>query len=106
MEALKRLARYVLGKRRMVWRFSYQPNISANNVLKLYVDTDFAGCTETRRSTSGAAAMRGSHLIKHLSQTQTTVALSSGEAELTGICRGASHGLGLQSNAILREPQV
>ena len=35
--------------------------------------------------------------MKHWSQTQTTVALSSGEAELGGICRGAAHGLGLQS---------
>ena len=43
--------------------------------------------------------MRGSHLIKHHSQTQSTVALSSGEAELSGICRGASLGLGLQSVA-------
>lgn len=31
------------------------------------------------------------------SQTQTTVALPSGEAELSGICRGASTGIGLQS---------
>ena len=43
--------------------------------------------------------MRGGHCIKHWSTTQTTVALSSGEAELGGICRGASHGLGLQSIA-------
>ena len=43
--------------------------------------------------------MRGSHCIKHWSVTQTTVALSSGEAELGGICRGASIGLGLQSLA-------
>ena len=43
--------------------------------------------------------MRGSHCIKHLSTTQTTVGLSSGEAELGGICRGAAHGLGLQALA-------
>ena len=43
--------------------------------------------------------MRGGHCIKHWSSTQTTVALSSGEAELGGICRGASHGLGLQALA-------
>ena len=41
--------------------------------------------------------MRGSHLIKHWSTTQTTVALSSGEAELKGILKGATEGLGLQS---------
>ena len=35
----------------------------------------------------------------HWSSTQSTVALSSGEAELGGICRGASKALGLQSVA-------
>ena len=43
--------------------------------------------------------MRGLHPIKHWSTTQTTIALSSGEAELGGICRGASNALGLQSLA-------
>ena len=41
--------------------------------------------------------MRGKHPLKHWSLTQTTIALSSGEAELGGICRGASIALGLQS---------
>ena len=43
--------------------------------------------------------MRGGHLIKHVSQTQTTIAMSSAEAELTGICKGASHALGLRAVA-------
>ena len=43
--------------------------------------------------------MAGLHPIKHWSLTQTTIALSSGEAELGGICRGASIALGLQSLA-------
>ena len=43
--------------------------------------------------------MRGGHLVQHYSQTQATVALSSGEAELQGICKGASKALGLQSLA-------
>ena len=41
--------------------------------------------------------MRGGHLIKHWSTTQSTVALSSAEAELSGICKGAMQGLGLQA---------
>ena len=63
------------------------------------MDTDFGGCHVTRRSTSGGAATRGDHLVKHWSTTQATVALSSAEAELTGICKEASQGLGLQSLA-------
>ena len=43
--------------------------------------------------------MLGSHLIKHWSKTQSTVALSSAEAELTGICSGAANGLGFQALA-------
>ena len=43
--------------------------------------------------------MRGGHCIRHWSSTQTTIALSSGEAELGGIAKGVSHGLGLQSIA-------
>ena len=39
--------------------------------------------------------MRGGHLLKHWSTTQTTVALSSGEAELVGSCKGSSVSLGL-----------
>ena len=67
------------------------------NKIVTWVDTDFAGCHATRRSTSAACICRGGHLLKHYSATQSTVALSSAEAELTGICRGASHGLGMLS---------
>ena len=38
---------------------------------------------------------RGGHLIKHWSTTQSTVTLSSAEAELSGICKGTSVSLGL-----------
>ena len=80
----------------MVMRCDWQ---SLTNVMDAYTDTDFAGCQTTRRSTSGGVAMRGLHPIKHWSVTQSTVTLSSGEAELNGICKGSSIGLGLQSIA-------
>ena len=44
--------------------------------------------------------MIGSHLIKSWSATQTTVALSSGEAELSGLVKGAAQAIGLQSVAL------
>ena len=94
--ALKRLGRYLTGARRMVWQFRFQPS---TDILVTSVDTDFAGCLSTRRSTSGGVSQRGTHLLKHWSSTQTTVTLSSAEAELNGICRGASTGLGLQTMA-------
>ena len=93
LEALRRVCRYLRGSPRMAYQFLWQPEVG----LQAYVDTDFAGCTATRRSTSGGCAMRGTHLIKHWSSTQKSVTLSSGEAELNGIVKGAAEALGMQS---------
>ncbi len=41
--------------------------------------------------------MLGKHAIKHWSSTQTSIALSSGEAEFAGVIRGAGQGLGYQA---------
>ena len=98
VEQLKRLIRYLAGAKRLVYHFAFN-DAPKDEPLTVYVDTDFAGCHVTRRSTSGGAACRGSHLIKHWSTTQSTVALSSAEAELTGISKGAAQGLGIQSIA-------
>ena len=43
--------------------------------------------------------MFGCHAVKHWSKTQTTVCLSSGEAELRGIGDGLAQAIGLQSIA-------
>ena len=43
--------------------------------------------------------MVAGHLMKTWSSTQPTIALSSGEAELSGIVKGATHSLGFQSVA-------
>ena len=94
--ALKKLVKYLVGKARLVFKIYHQHDTEE---LRTHVDTDFAGCHLTRRSTSGGSCMRGGHLLKFWSQTQTTVALSSAEAELGGICKGASQGLGLRALA-------
>ena len=80
----------------MIWRYDWQSEIGN---LVMATDTDFAGCHQTRRSTSGGAALRGTHLIKSYSQTQSTICLSSAEAELGGIVKAASHGMGIQAMA-------
>ena len=91
---LKRLARYLCGLPRLVYHFPFQ---EAPTHLDVWVDTDFAGCAATRRSTSGRCAKLGGCLIKHWSKTQSTISLSSGEAELHGIAYGCSQALGIQS---------
>ena len=95
LAALRRLARYLLGAPRMVYHFDWQDEAD----IDAYVDTDFAGCSATRRSTSGGMLCRGRHLLKHWSTTQKGVTLSSGEAELAGVVKGTGEALGLQSIA-------
>jgi len=65
--------------------------------IDAWVDTDFAGCRKTRKSTSGGVLRLGEHLVKGWSQTQAIIALSSGEAEYYGLVRGSSEALGLRS---------
>ena len=61
------------------------------------MDTDFAGCLATRRSTSGGVALRGAHLIKYWSSTQKAVTLSAAEAEFYGLVKGTAERLGIQA---------
>ena len=96
LQALRRLCRYLLGAPRLVYHFAWQ---TPGAPLSVYCDTDFAGCPLTRRSTSGGCALRGAHLLKHWSVTQKAITLSSGEAELGGVVKGATEGLGIQAVA-------
>ena len=61
-DALRRAIRYLMDFRMLVFTtFLLQPERD----LDVFVDTGYAGCFHTRRSTSGGAAVRGSPLIKH-----------------------------------------
>ena len=59
----------------------------------MFVDSDWAGCKATRKSLSGGCIMLGNHLIAHWSKMQSSVALSSGEAELNAAVKGISEGI-------------
>jgi hypothetical protein len=91
--AVKRMGRYLEGRRRLVFRYPWQKA----DRIDAYSDTDWAGCTKTRKSTSGGCLMLGAHLIKSWSTTQGQVALSSGEAEYYGVTKAAGIALGFQS---------
>ena len=65
-------------------KFDWQEEQS---VLKGWSDSDFAGCRKTAKSTSGGVLTVGGHYIKSWSATQKTIALSSGEAELTALVK-------------------
>ena len=92
VERIKRMLRYIKGKRRASYLYRWQ---NCPDKIEVYSDSDWAGCHETRRSTSGGVAMRGSHLIHQWSSTQSTVALSSAEAELNALVKAGVEGLGL-----------
>ena len=79
--ALKRVARYLKAKPRLVQRFPYQTAVSR---LVAWADTNHAGCIRTRKSTSGGAIMFGHSTIHTYSKGQAVIALSSGEAEYYG----------------------
>ena len=88
---LKRLLRYVKGAPRVAWTFPWQGPVGK---IICQCDSDWASCRRTRRSTSGGGVICvGRHLIHHWSRTQSTVALSSGEAELNSALKGASEAL-------------
>ena len=91
--ALKRTCRFLKGRPRLVYLYPVQ----CVDKLDVYTDTDWAGCPRTRKSTSGGSIMLGRHVVKHWSSTQSSTALSSGEAEFNGVVRGSGQGLGYQS---------
>ena len=61
------------------------------------MDSDWAGCAETRKSTTGFSITFLGATITYGSRTQATIALSSAEAELYAINTGATEALHLQN---------
>ena len=88
---LLRIGRYLIGRRRLIWKFALQGAVDA---VDAFSDANWAGCRASRKSTSGGALMIGSHLIKCWAKTQATVAKSSAESELYGIVRASCETLG------------
>ena len=84
----------MLGRPRFQHVYPWQ-NIP--DVLKVFIDADWAGCKEIRRSTTGGCAMLGRHALTGWSKTQTLVALSSGESELYAALKASAEALGMIS---------
>ena len=97
-EKLKRVARYL--KKYPVLRFEYREETGEKElVLRVYADSDWAGCKETRKSRSGGFALLGGGLVKSWSNRQATPALSSGEAEYYAVVKAAAEALGMEALA-------
>eukprot|EP00969_Alexandrium_andersonii_P332346 14686479-Alexandrium_andersonii.AAC.1 len=94
---LLRLARYLASRPRAVYDFPWQDEGFG---VRASVDADFVGCLRARPITCGGVCVRGARTAKHWPTTQKTIALSSGEAELAGIVKGAAEGVGIVSVAV------
>jgi hypothetical protein len=87
---LKRLVRFLIGAPVLEW---YYPVQALPREVLVETDSDWAEDAVTRRSTSCIMLYHGKHLVESVSSTQSVIALSSGEAELIAICRGAASAL-------------
>ena len=94
--SVKRIVRFMMGVPIVEFEFKWQEESEAKRV-QVFVDSDWAGCRVTRKSTSGGVLKVGQHIIRTWSSTQSTVATSSGEAELLSMYDGAARGVGLLS---------
>ena len=97
-QKLKHLLRYIRGTTH--YKQIIQPTVKLTQTthdLNVYVDSDWAGCVETRKSTTGFSITFLGATISYGSRTQATIALSSAEAELYAINTGATEALHFQN---------
>ena len=95
MHSVKRMCRFLKGLPRMVQSIPFTD--SPPSVIRVYVDSDWAGCRRTRKSTSGGVLYFGKTAVRGWSSNQAVIAMSSGEVEYCAALKGASAALGFQS---------
>ena len=59
-------------------------------VIKVFVDSNWAGCRKSRKPTSGGIIFFGDVAVRAWSGNQAVIALSSGEAEYYAALKGPS----------------
>eukprot|EP00971_Amphidinium_carterae_P242878 4822501-Amphidinium_carterae.1 len=81
----KHLLRYLQGTKHR--KLHLKPKQPTHNepYIKAFCDSDWAGCTTTRTSTTGTVLQFAGVTIATSSKTQHTIAQSSAEAELYAI---------------------
>ena len=90
MHRLRRLGRYLIKHPSETWNFECQ---EAPKELVVYTDSDWASDTRSRKCLSCYVEMFGKHMIETSCARQSTVALSSGEAEYYALTRRVAAGV-------------
>ena len=85
VEASKNLFRYIKGTKGEGIKFTKPTNFDGKVEIKAFVDSDWAGCVDTRRSTIGFIIQIAGGPVSWKSKTMKTVAQSSCEAEFMGL---------------------
>jgi len=91
--AVKHILRYLKGT--VEFGYRYERGAALKPFLLGYSDSDFAGDTQDRKSTTGVIYFLGGNLITWASQKQKIVALSSCEAEYVAAAAAACQGVWL-----------
>jgi hypothetical protein len=86
LSLLKRILRYVRGTTSLGLHLHPSPELA----ITAYSDADWAGCPDTRRSTSGFCVFLGDSLVSWSSKRQPTVSRSSIEAEYRAVANAAA----------------
>ncbi|XP_068639322.1 secreted RxLR effector protein 161-like [Aristolochia californica] len=92
-KAAKRVMRYL--KRTKDYMITYRRSDSLEIIG--FSDSDFAGCQESRRSTSGYIFMLGEGVISWKSAKQTLIASSTTVAEFIACFEASNHGIWLRN---------
>ena len=90
---VKRVLRYIKGTFDFGLKFTYSDSF----VLHGFADADWAGCSESRKSTSGEVFKIGNCTVSWRSKKQSVVALSSCEAEYISLCSAAQETVWLRN---------
>jgi hypothetical protein len=86
LTALKRILRYLRGS--LDYGLLLRPSPTLE--LVVYTDADWAGCPDTRRSTSGYVVFLGTNLVSWAAKRQPVVSRSSAEAEYRAVANGVA----------------
>jgi ribonuclease HI len=83
---MKRILRYLQGTS----DYGLLLRRLSDSDLVVYTDADWAGCPDTRRSTSGYAVFLGDNLVSWSAKQQTVISRSSTEAEYRAVANGVA----------------